>query len=111
MKLLTQKIKQALPKLYSTDGIWPRPIIVKFFTPWTYWTWYIVEGELQEDGDWRFFGYVDGHVKEWGYVSLRELESIKGPFGLQIERDLHFDNVSIDKHGNIFQERLTNNTT
>ncbi len=27
---------------------------------------------------------------ELGYVSLAELQSVRGPFGLQVERDLHF---------------------
>ena len=37
-----------------------------------------------------FFGYVDGLDRELGYFSLDELESITRPFGLGIERDLHF---------------------
>jgi hypothetical protein len=70
-------------------------VIAKFFTPWTSWTWYAVEGEpiLDEDGeeiDYHFFGYVRGLENELGYFSLKEMESLKGPFGLKIERDLHF---------------------
>jgi len=30
---------------------------------------------------------------EWGSFSITELESIKRPFGLSIERDIHFDEV------------------
>ena len=37
-----------------------------------------------------FFGYVIGFEEEWGYFVLSELESIRGPGGLTIERDLHF---------------------
>jgi hypothetical protein len=37
-----------------------------------------------------FFGYVIGFEKEWGYFSLSELESARGPLGPPIERDLHF---------------------
>ena len=29
-------------------------------------------------------------AKEFGYFTLRELESVRGPLGLPIERDLHF---------------------
>ena len=40
-----------------------------------------------------FFGYVsifNDDCDEWGYFSLTELETIKGRFGLGIERDLYF---------------------
>ena len=38
-----------------------------------------------------FYGLVEGFETEWGYFSLDELESVNGPFGLKIERDLHFE--------------------
>lgn len=68
-----------------------KKVIAKFFTPWTNWTWYATEF----DGNDLFFGLVDGHEKEWGYFSLRELESVSGPFGLKIERDLYFGQPKI----------------
>ena len=93
MKLLTKEILKKLPKLYATEDVAPadKVAVVKFFTPWTSWTWYAVEF----DGEDQFFGFVDGQEKEWGYFSLAELESIKGPFGLKIERDLHFDQRAV----------------
>ena len=36
------------------------------------------------------FGAVIGLEEEWGYFSLTELESVRGPGGLTIERDLCF---------------------
>jgi hypothetical protein len=33
---------------------------------------------------------VEGFERELGYFSLSELESAKGPMGLPIERDLHW---------------------
>ena len=97
MKLLTKEIRKKLPKLYAQDGKGNDAIAhVKFFTPWTHWTWWATEGEpvLDDDGnevDFTFFGLVNGFEKEVGYWSLGELESVKGPFGLKIERDLYFD--------------------
>lgn len=88
MKLLTKELRNQFPKLYEKEDI-PTPekkVIAKFFTPWTSWTWYAVEF----DGEDLFFGLVDGLEKEWGYFSLKELESITGPAGLKIERDLYF---------------------
>ena len=60
--------------------------VVKFFTPDSNWTWYATEF----DGEDRFFGLVVGQEIELGYFSLSELEEIRGPFHLPVERDLYF---------------------
>ena len=40
------------------------------------------------------FGYVTGMAAdEYGYVSLAEMESIKGPLGIGIEQDIYFDKI------------------
>ncbi|MGD0572901.1 MAG: DUF2958 domain-containing protein [Sedimentisphaerales bacterium] len=96
MKLLPKEIRETLPPLYAQDGKGSKAIVyVKFFTPSSSWTWYATEGEsvLDESGkevDFRFFGLVDGHEKEFGYFVLSELEEVRGPMGFPIERDLHF---------------------
>ena len=92
MELLTDEIKKALPKLYSTEEI-PvdqKEIICKFFNPMGAGTWYVVEGREMFGGDWQFFGLVDLLEKEWGYFTLSELQNIKLPFGMGIERDIHW---------------------
>lgn len=99
MKLLTKEIERKLPALYSTDGKpdEDRKVIAKFYTPWTNWTWYVLEGEYSEDhGTWMFFGWVEGHAKEFGHFLLSDLESVRGPAGLRIERDRHFSGVLAD---------------
>ena len=40
--------------------------------------------------DYQFFGLVDGHERELGYFVLSELEEVRGPMGLPIERDLYW---------------------
>lgn len=102
MKLLTKTIEARLKKapLYSTEKQDVSPVIVKFFTPWSNWTWYAVEGSKTEEGDWEFFGLVEGHERELGYFTLSELESVRGPAGLKIERDLYFDNYELVKSTN-----------
>ena len=90
MKLLTKEIEKKLPRLYSQEKVENPVIIVKFFCPWNQWKWLSYEGEKQENGDWLFFGMVHGDEHEIGYFSLSDLESVTGPFGLKIERDLYF---------------------
>lgn len=89
MKLITKVIEKRLPKLYSTENVEAekKVAVFKFFAPWCNWRWYVVEGDKLDDGDFMFFGYVQGHENEWGYFLLSELEAIRGPFGLKIERD------------------------
>ena len=85
MKLLTKEIESKLTKA-GYDGTRP---ICKFFTPWGRATWLITG---IEDG--ILYGYADLGMDcvEWGGIgTVEELESIKGPFGLGIERDLHWE--------------------
>lgn len=92
MKLLTNEIKKKLPKLGTMDGKDPEtiPIVVKFFSPYNGWKWYVIEGEEVEDGDWEFFGMVHGFEKELGYFRLSELESaVRGKLPL-VERDMYY---------------------
>jgi hypothetical protein len=85
--LLDSKSRKALPPLYSQDGKGGEAIAyVKFFTPDSSFTWYA----LEFDGSDRFFGLVDGQAKELGYFSLSELETVRGPLGLSVERDLYW---------------------
>ena len=93
MKLLTEEIKRQLPPLYSQEHNPEPKAVIKLFTPWSNWTWYVMEF----DGEDLFFGLVDGHCKEFGYFSLSELQNLIGPFGLKIERDLFFEPTPISK--------------
>ena len=99
MKLLTEKIKKALPALYSREfGCEDPRFVCKFFDPCGSWTWYVMEGEEKGSGDWLFYGLVDGFEKEWGYFWLSELESVKGSLGLGIERDIFFEDEKVAKY-------------
>ena len=89
MKLLTKEILRKLPPMGSDDGEDPM-IICKFFTADAGWTWYVTEGECEDNGDFIFYGYVVGLFPEWGNFRLSELEGIRGHLGLPVERDLHF---------------------
>jgi len=88
MKLLTKENIKKLPKLYETEEqeIQDKMIYAKLFTPWTSWTWYVIEF----DGVNQCFGFVKGDEGELGYFSLRELAKLEGPLGLKVERDKFF---------------------
>lgn len=95
MNLLPAEIASTLPPLYHFERSKTPPMaVVKFFDPTGSWSWYAAEGEQQPDGDWLFWGLVDGFECEYGYFTLFELAHAKdGCRGLQslpIERDLYF---------------------
>lgn len=92
MMLMTKELETTLKKypIGSQDGKGEdADVIVKYFNPCGAGTWLITEGEKQENGDWLLFGYCHIFEWEWGYVMLSELENVKLPFGLSIERELY----------------------
>lgn len=98
-ELLPKEIREKLPPLYANEELGLDALAqVKFFTPDAQWTWYASEF----DGEDIFFGLVSGFEVELGYFALSELESVRGPMGLPIERDLYFEPKTLkelmDKH-------------
>ncbi|WP_405970891.1 DUF2958 domain-containing protein [Streptomyces sp. NBC_00988] len=85
MKLLTNELKRKLPDFTVERG--EAVAVVKFFAPWSSWTWYAAE---YDPASRTFWGLVNGFEKEYGCFSLDELEQVPGPFGLRIERDKFF---------------------
>lgn len=88
MTLLTPELRAALREQYRSDAADKRPL-VKLFNPMSAATW--LASELAEDGD-ALFGLADlgFGCPELGWFSLHEIEALRLPFGLRIERDLHF---------------------
>lgn len=64
--------------------------VVKLFCPWGGATWLLTE--LDPDDPDIAFGLCDLGMgfPELGSVRISELESVRGPGGLRIERDLYF---------------------
>jgi hypothetical protein len=88
MKLLTKAIIAALPELYTTQHSTDPTVHLKLFVAWGDATWFITE----YDGKDTLYGYA--HINgegEMGYMSLAELEAVRGRLGLRVERDMHFD--------------------
>ena len=89
MKLLSDQFRARLPPLYSQEAEDEPMVYAKFFLPGTGWTWYVTEGSPEEE-DFLFFGFVVGLESEFGYFLLSELEAVRSPLGLEVERDLSF---------------------
>ena len=88
MLLLTQDQRARLIANGQTQG--DHAPVVKFFSPVGAATWLF--SELDEDGD-TLFGLCDlgFGCPEMGSASLSEIARVHLPFGLTIERDLHFE--------------------
>lgn len=85
---MTELVANGVEAAKTGDGSHFHPV-VKFFTPAGNATWLITE--IADDGD-TMFGLCDLGMgsPELGYVSLRELSSIRDRLGLPVERDMHF---------------------
>lgn len=95
MKLITKKIENVLSKypLYSQDNKGENAVaICKFFLQG--FTWYVLEAQ-KKGNDYEFFGIVDGLEKEYGYFTLSELQSLRGRWGLGVERDMYFEPTEV----------------
>lgn len=88
-ELLPDDLKDKLPRFYTQDHNKDPTVYVKYFCPTNHWAWFVIEGEAVGT-DFKFFGYVIGYVKMWGYFSLDELLSVKCPEGISIKRDESF---------------------
>jgi len=108
MKLLTKEIEDKLRANYrihkSQEASGQEvsfPPVVKLFNPVGVGTWYLSELDDQDIA----FGLCDLGHPEWGYVDLNELKSLKLPFGLGIERDIHWE-AKVDDMGSEFSEAV-----
>lgn len=96
MKIITKVIEAAFAKQgytgnMSSDKI---KIVMKLFNPTGAGTWYLYEKE-DEDIYWAFVNLGDAEMAECGRVSMQELLAFRGRFGLPLERDMHFEPLSM----------------
>jgi len=72
------------------DDDFDPPPVVKLLAPDAGATWLLTE--IDPDDHDRAFGLCDlgQGFPELGYVSLATLQSVRGPLGLPVERDLYF---------------------
>lgn len=91
MSLIPKDLAEKIPKLYETEtkDIHDKVALVKLYAPGTYWEWYVVEYDRED----ICFGLVKGHEVEFGYFSIKELESIENPH--KVVRDEGFEPTAV----------------
>jgi hypothetical protein len=103
MKLMTQEILRRFRTLGRQEDRGDDAVVVcKFFTPDSSWTWYATEFDEESR---EFFGLVEGFEVEFGYFSLEELETARGPLGLPIERDLYWKEATLGEVRAMLEKR------
>ena len=103
MKLLTKEIKAKAEKQYELGSeMKDQDIVAKFFNPVGMGTWYLMN-KSPEDG--YCWGIVDLMAVEVGSFMIEELEELKLPMGMKIERDTSFQPINAEK---LFEELVKN---
>jgi len=93
MKLITKAIEKAAPALYADEdqALEDKQVVAKFFDPTGRFTYYMMEYDPEER---MAFGWcvspLGPDCDELGYMTIDEMEEVKGRFGLGIERDQSF---------------------
>jgi Protein of unknown function (DUF2958) len=93
--LLPPEIAANLPPLYETENDPDARAIVKFFSPYSGWTWWAFEFDPDAQ---KFFGFVRGAESEWGYFGLEELDCDRNGLPL-VERDLYISGDEMPRKG------------
>ncbi len=90
-KELIEKMK--IPKLYETEEQKDPIAHIKLFIDG--WTWYIIEIDKSDYN--TCYGLEDGFEQELGYFTIKELENLRGQFGLKVELDSSFTPTQLSK--------------
>ena len=94
MKLITEELKKRFLEIGDQSETKNPLIVAKFFDPVGSATWYATKYAKETN---ICYGYVTGLVyDEWGSFSITELEAIKRPLSLGIERDITFKETRFD---------------
>ena len=99
MKLLAKALIKQMPTLDESASlkIEEQFAYVKIFNPMGSQTWYLTSYSEDEHLAFGFVNLGDPQMAELGYISMQELEEIRLPFGLKLERDLGFDKMPLQE--------------
>ena len=103
MKMITNKMVETIPPIYSTDDVKCKDKIAyaQYFSPLLNYDWFVFEMNQYNEESYfggsvttEFFGYANlnnDDLAELGYFTLNEFEAINKEKGFQIiERDMYF---------------------
>ena len=93
--LIPKEQLKSIPELYASTILKDPICRFKIFLPNSNWTWYIIEIDKQDNN--TCFGFVDGLEQELGYFTIKELENLRGQFGLKAELDSSFKATRLSK--------------
>ncbi len=93
MELLTQDDKKQLPRFETTQGSLDPIVHVLFQMPMLDWTWYVIEC----NGKNEVFALEERERAKWGFYNLEELQELRGPFGLRVQRAQRYRSMPLSK--------------
>ena len=91
---MTKAIQEQAEKQYDEGSDMEQKVVAKYFDPMGSWKWFLMNKKKDDSYCW---GIVKGFEVEMGSFSIDELEGIKLPFGLGIERDTLFEPMKASK--------------
>lgn len=94
MQLITKAQLKKLHANHADESGKEHDAVVKLFNPTGAGTWYLSELDPETN---VAFGLCCIHEKEFGYVSLEELQEFRGTMNLPIERDQWFTPTPLEK--------------
>ncbi len=96
--LMTEEMGKSVPPLGANaenTNVGDLKPLVRLFTPYSRWTWYILEFDHESQ---RCFGLAEGFDQELGYFDLGELSQITVFDNLPaVERDLHWEPKTVNE--------------
>ena len=82
MELITEDMKGQIPRLEMAPDSLDPMVGVLFHMPMLDWAWYV----LEFDGKDEVFALEERERAKWGFFSLEELQKLRGPFGVRVQR-------------------------
>ena len=103
--ILSDNAMKSLPPLADVRGLKYSEICVRFSLsikikqkryPSVVWSWYVLAGDKEPDGDWKFWGLVNKNQIDFEEFRLRELHGIAESWNsmLLLDTDLEFTPLS-----------------
>ena len=93
MTLITEEQKQRFKEVGDQTDVENPLVIARLFVPGGYLRWHVVEYYPETQG---IYAYVTGAYEEWVAVCIADLENMKLPGTLKVERDKLFKETRFD---------------